>query len=74
MVKLVVVLSGLHQGDHSLPMNYFSFPIFYLTKLVKDFFTNLLKFILNPTLFNKLINKKRGITPLLNFIFLNQVL
>jgi len=31
MVKLVVVLSGLHQGDHSLPMNYFCYH-FFITK------------------------------------------
>ena len=52
MVKLVVVLLNSRNQECSLPMNYFSFPILYLTKLVTDFFTNLLNFILNPTVFN----------------------
>ena len=52
MVKLVVVLLNPRNQECSLPMNYFSFPIFYLSKLVMDFFTNLLKFILNPIVFN----------------------
>ncbi len=69
MVKLVVVLLNPRNQECSLPMNYFSSPIFYLTKLVMDFFTNLLKFILNPTVFNKLINKKRGVMPLFLILF-----
>ena len=38
MVKLVVVLLNPRNQECSLPMNYFSFPILYLTKLVMDFF------------------------------------
>ncbi len=44
MVKLVVVLSGLNQGDHSLPMNYFSFPFLYLKEWVSGLETKLNNF------------------------------
>jgi len=70
MVKLVVVLLNPLNQEYSLPMNYFSFPILTSKTGPLDFFTNLIKFILNPTLFKKLIKNKREANASLKFYFL----
>ena len=71
-----LILKGLRSliDDESIKENVILFWMQTEKNWLRIFFTNLLKLILNPTVFNKLINKKRGITPLYNIIFLNQVL